>query len=74
MSQFAIGKYEREALEHRRRELLEKRRYGYGGLSADEGRELDGLEEKLGPATVAPSPLQDTEVSNTGGGSAKERT
>lgn len=45
----SIGKYEREALERQRGDLLEKRRYGRGGLSPWEGKQLDELEEKLGP-------------------------
>ena len=44
-----IGKYEREALEERRRRLLDQRRRSVYGLSPMEGRELDEIEAQLGP-------------------------
>lgn len=45
-----IGKYEREALERERQDLLGRRAGVYGGLSAMEGKRLDELERLLGPS------------------------
>jgi hypothetical protein len=48
-----LGKYQREAMERERRELIYKRKYGHGGLSVPDGCRLDELNEMLGDDPLA---------------------
>lgn len=48
-----LGKYQREAMERERLELIHKRRYGWPGLSVADGCRLDSLNEMLGDDPIA---------------------